>query len=70
MFGIGIYKKYKEAIEKCKPIDAIVSEETHNILCPKCRAIAFTFEETPLWMTGGYCFRCGQLLKWQRSKED
>lgn len=53
MFGIDTYNKYKEAIRKSKPI----------------YAIAFTFEETPLWMTAGYCFRCGQLLKWQRSKE-
>lgn len=39
--------------------------EYDSVICPKCGAIAFTKEDTPSWLTEGYCFRCGQKLNWR-----
>ena len=33
------------------------------VICPVCHAIAFA-EDSPKWLTNGYCFRCGKKLDW------
>lgn len=39
------------------------------VICPVCHAIAFSNDQTPPWMTGGYCWRCGQRLDWSNNLE-
>ncbi len=43
--------------------------EYDSVICPKCGAIAFTKEDTPSWLTEGYCFRCGQKLNWRSNNK-
>lgn len=43
--------------KKCK------RNEYGMVICPNCHAIAFA-EDSPEWLTFGYCFRCGQKLDW------
>lgn len=44
-------------VKKCK------RNEYGMVICPDCHAIAFA-EDSPKWLTCGYCFRCGQKLDW------
>lgn len=43
--------------------------EFNSLVCPKCHAIAYVKEDTPAWMTSGYCFRCGQKLIWNNDEK-
>lgn len=42
-----------------------VDESDFCIICPNCGAIAFKKDELADWIPNGYCFRCGQLIKFK-----
>lgn len=49
-------------VKKCK------RNEYGMVICPDCHAIAFA-EDSPKWLTCGYCFRCGQKLDWSKDEK-
>lgn len=55
-------KAVQVAIDKQIAIDAFVYQET--VICPICDALLDDVDEIPKWLKEGYCFRCGQKLKW------
>ena len=58
-----IYKIFQKIIkpQKCEWM------YDNAIVCPRCGSIAFTEDDTPKWMTKGYCFRCGKYLSWENN---
>ena len=50
-------------VKKCK------RNEYGMVICPDCHAIAFA-EDSPKWLTCGYCFRCGQKLDWSEDENE
>lgn len=54
-------KAIQDAIDKQISIDAFIHKDTSSVICPICHAIAFDCNS---WFKDGYCFRCGQKLKW------
>ena len=54
-------KAVQDAIDKQIEVKAFKIKDTNSVICPICHAIAF---DSNLWIKNGYCFRCGQKLKW------
>lgn len=41
-----------------------------SVLCPRCNAVAFDVnDEIPKWTNQGYCWCCGQKMKWKTPDE-
>lgn len=57
-------------LNKNQVADKVHINEYGFIICPECHAIAFDRNDAPVWMTSGYCFRCGQKLDWSEEEMD
>lgn len=52
-------------LRRRKDIAKEASIHLGNVLCPRCNAIAFDInDEIPMFMNQGYCWCCGQRMKW------
>lgn len=59
-----------EAIEALnKQIEKEATVCMRDVICPKCHSIAFEKDRIPKWMNQGYCWRCGQKMKWKTPDE-